>query len=516
MSYDGPFPIIVKDGGTGAATLTGVLTGNGTSAMTATAITQYNVLTAGASNVPNSVAPSATSGVPLISQGASSQPVFGTTVVAGGGTGLVSATAYAVLCGGTTATGAFQSIAGVGTSGQVLTSNGAGALPTFQASGTSSVTITGDSGGGLTGSSFTFTGGTTGLSFGGSGTTETLSGTLIVANGGTGRATLTNHGVLVGATTSAITQLAAGSAGQVLQSGGASADPAYSTATYPTVATTTGTILRADGTNWVKTTATYPNTTTSQQILYSTATSVIGELTTANSAIAATNSSGTLAMRAFSVVIQFFTATGTYTPTSGMIYCDIQCVGGGGAGGGAATTNGAQTSSGGGGGGGEYTRATFSAATIGASKSVTIGAGGTGASGTTGGTGGTTSVGSTLISAIGGTGGATGAASATSVTSAGGAGGTGGTGGTVDIPGQTGLYGYAAFGSWSTGGNGGSSVFGGGAAGNIAFVGTTSTGTAATVYGSGGAGCGSGISQSAVTGGAGFKGIVIVTEYIIA
>lgn len=53
--------------------------------------------------------------------------------VAGGGTGLASATAYAVLCGGTTSTGAFQSIAGVGTSGQILTSNGAGALPTFQA-----------------------------------------------------------------------------------------------------------------------------------------------------------------------------------------------------------------------------------------------------------------------------------------------------------------------------------------------------------------------------------------------
>jgi hypothetical protein len=38
-----------------------------------------------------------------------------------------------VLCGGTTSTGAHQSIASVGTSGQVLTSNGAGALPTFQA-----------------------------------------------------------------------------------------------------------------------------------------------------------------------------------------------------------------------------------------------------------------------------------------------------------------------------------------------------------------------------------------------
>ena len=36
------------------------------------------------------------------------------------------------MCGGTTSTGAVQSVASVGTSGQVLTSNGAGALPTFQ------------------------------------------------------------------------------------------------------------------------------------------------------------------------------------------------------------------------------------------------------------------------------------------------------------------------------------------------------------------------------------------------
>jgi hypothetical protein len=53
--------------------------------------------------------------------------------VANGGTGVVTNTAYAVLCGGTTGTGAQQSIAGLGSSGQVLTSNGAGALPTFQA-----------------------------------------------------------------------------------------------------------------------------------------------------------------------------------------------------------------------------------------------------------------------------------------------------------------------------------------------------------------------------------------------
>ena len=55
-----------------------------------------------------------------------------TLVVSSGGTGSATATAYAVQCGGTTSTGAHQSVASVGTSGQVLTSNGASALPTFQ------------------------------------------------------------------------------------------------------------------------------------------------------------------------------------------------------------------------------------------------------------------------------------------------------------------------------------------------------------------------------------------------
>jgi hypothetical protein len=58
--------------------------------------------------------------------------VTGTLPVGNGGTGRATNTAYAVICGGTTAGGAEQSIASVGTSGQVLTSNGASALPTFQ------------------------------------------------------------------------------------------------------------------------------------------------------------------------------------------------------------------------------------------------------------------------------------------------------------------------------------------------------------------------------------------------
>lgn len=78
----------------------------------------------------------------LISGGVGVAPSYGkidltTTVsgilpVANGGTGRASHTAYAVICGGTTTTAAQQSIASVGTTGQVLTSNGPGSLPTFQ------------------------------------------------------------------------------------------------------------------------------------------------------------------------------------------------------------------------------------------------------------------------------------------------------------------------------------------------------------------------------------------------
>lgn len=109
---------VVAGGGTGATTLTnhGVLIGQGTSAVVA-------------------ATPSATSGVPVISQGSSADPVFGTAVVAGGGTGNTTFTAYSVITAGTTSTGAFQNVSGVGTTGQVLTSNGAGNLPTWQASG---------------------------------------------------------------------------------------------------------------------------------------------------------------------------------------------------------------------------------------------------------------------------------------------------------------------------------------------------------------------------------------------
>jgi len=66
--------------------------------------------------------------------------VTGTLPVTNGGTGVATlTTAYGVLAAGTTATGALQNI-GTGTAAQVLTSNGAGALPTFQTAAGGGVT----------------------------------------------------------------------------------------------------------------------------------------------------------------------------------------------------------------------------------------------------------------------------------------------------------------------------------------------------------------------------------------
>ncbi len=120
--------------GTGSITIAGA---GSTLTTQLTGLTQYNVLVGQGSTTIGLIAPSATTGIPLISQGAASYPVFGTAVVAGGGTGSTSFTAFSVICAGTTSTGALQNVSGVGTSGQVLTSNGAGMLPTWQASGAS-------------------------------------------------------------------------------------------------------------------------------------------------------------------------------------------------------------------------------------------------------------------------------------------------------------------------------------------------------------------------------------------
>jgi hypothetical protein len=88
--------------------------------------------------------------------------------------------------------------------------------------------------------------------------------------------------------------------------------------------------------------------------------------------------------------IESITTSGTYTPPANLAFIVLEAIGGGGAGGGAAIDSTHRHSVGGGGGSGTYARVELSAAQVGASATVTIGAGGVGGTGT-GGTGGTTS-----------------------------------------------------------------------------------------------------------------------------
>lgn len=222
---------------------------------------------------------------------------------------------------------------------------------------------------------------------------------------------------------------------------------------------------------------------------------------------------GTVAV-ATNVTKQTFSATGTYTPTANMAHCIIECWGGGGGGGGSAGTGASNQSSAGGGGAGAYARTYSTAAAIGASKAVTIGAAGTGgaAGNNAGVAGGSTSVGVLCIAPGGSGGGGTGGSSGAS-------GGTGGTGATGDVVGS-GMNGFSAVGGatfvtigFAGGAGGSSSIGGGGASPNITGAGGFN-GNAASGWGAGGSGGSSFNSATTASGGNGSQGLVVITEFI--
>ena len=102
---------------------------------------------------------------------------------------------------------------------------------------------------------------------------------------------LTNHAVLVGAGTATITKVGpTATVGQVLQSAGPSADPAFSTATYPL-------------------------TTTINEILYSSSANTVVGLTTANNGVLITSATGVPSFLANGTTGQLLTAT-TGSPPS--------------------------------------------------------------------------------------------------------------------------------------------------------------------------------------------------------
>lgn len=133
--------------------------------------------------------------------------------VASGGTGDTSFTPYAVITGGTTSTGTLQDLGALGSSGQVLTSNGAGALPSWQTNAGGDVSGPGSS----TNNDIVLFNGTTGK---------------LIKDSGVSLGTVTNHAVLIGGSNT-ITSISVGATGAVLM-GSTGADPAFTTT--PTIA----------------------------------------------------------------------------------------------------------------------------------------------------------------------------------------------------------------------------------------------------------------------------------------
>lgn len=285
----------VAQGGTGQTshTANGILLGNGSSALSITAAMTDGQILVGQSSaapLPKTISGDVTvaaSGAVTIANDAVSyakmqnisatQRILGRNTSGSGDTEEVTATQALDWLGSTRGQILYRNatvwtVLSPGTAGQVLTTQGAGADPSWTAAPSGNVPVGGTTGqvlakidgtdyntewvttsGTGTVTSVALSGGTTGLSSSGGPITTagtiTLSGTLVVANGGTGATTLTNHGVLVGQGTSAIAALSVGAGGTLLQ-GVASSDPTFTaTPTLGVAGSVVGTLSFANATS---------------------------------------------------------------------------------------------------------------------------------------------------------------------------------------------------------------------------------------------------------------------------
>ncbi len=146
-----------------------------------------------------------------------------------------------------------------------------------------------------------------------------LSGPLALTGGGTAASLAASNGGIVYSGAAAFAVLAGtATAGQMLRSG-ASAAPAWSTATFPAVATGTGTLLRADGTNWVASTLTVPDTAAISTVLYASAANVISALATANNGVLITGGTGVPSISSTLPSGIILVAPALGTPASGVL-----------------------------------------------------------------------------------------------------------------------------------------------------------------------------------------------------
>ncbi len=398
----------------------------------ATTLTNHGVVV-GQGAAPTVATSAGTAGQCLISGGPSADPSYGACASGGlitvpsGGTGVTTLGANGVVIG--------QGVSAVtttsaGTLGQVLTSNGAGVDPSFQAfvlgtgiinSGTAGqmtyyagtgTTVSGNANATISSGALTLgvanttlgklivegntsgavsiipqaaagtynfnlptAAGTSGqaLLSGGGGATAQSYGTLGVAAGGTGAVTLTNHGVVVGQGTSPVAITAAGTSGQPLVSGGASADPAY--AVLGVVGGGTGAA-----------------TLTANNVLLGNGTSALQAVAPSTSGNVLTSNGTTWSSAALPAGghpdVQLYTSTGafTWTKPAGATWVEVDMAGAGGGGGGGrvSTTSGNIGSAAGA--GGARCRAVFPASALGSTVIGSVGTGGTGGAGVTGAT----------------------------------------------------------------------------------------------------------------------------------
>jgi len=234
------------------------------------------------------------------------------------------------------------------------------------------------------------------------------------------------------------------------------------------------------------------------------------------------------------VVMQKFVTAGNtflYTPSPGMLCCSVEMVGGGGGGGDAAAAPGNMLTGGGGGSGG-YSRKLLTAADIGASKAVVVGAaGGSGRNGTPGGTswlGPSSTVSSSALCLANGGAGGSGTLEGDNTPIGGDGGpvgigdiaarGNGGEQGGYALSGQAGYVQNDVDGRYlsiiGSGGRGASSYFGGGASMPPVGQSGSVSGRPGSNYGAGGSGAVSNGTGGFIGSGPGSAGAVFITEFL--
>lgn len=208
--------------------------------------------------------------------------------------------------------------------------------------------------------------------------------------------------------------------------------------------------------------------------------------------------------------VQYFSASGVYTPTPGTTSVIVEAVGGGGSGGGCAATGSNQSSAGGGGAAGSYGRARITSGFAGVTVTVGLGASAT-SPGAAGADGQASSFGNLLI-APGGWGGTAGVATSSPAATWGTNGGLSPTGANLGGGGGgAGGIGLALSPSSSVGGRGGDSVVAGASAGSI--NGGAGGGNPSSNAAGGGGGASNIANMAARAGGPANGGVVVVWEY---